>query len=269
MRIIRAIGWGLVLLPVTLPLQAQTTVVGDWHGVLQSPIGPMTLVVTITEGEKGALRGEMASPDQGPGKMPLTSVSDERRPSRVHHEARADFVRRRVGRGRAALVRCVHAGREDAADVPARPATRTARGRGTRRPVAGSRSPATVSISAWCCESRPPIAARSSRSIHRTWEPLACRWPGSRDAAQDVGFSVPASGARFAGTLSDDGTRLQGIWTLPGQPDVEVAFVRTRATAERERASAPADAEAAISLPCGRCHVQELLSPAVSRSLAR
>jgi hypothetical protein len=40
---------------------------------------------------------------------------------------------------------------------------------------------------------------------------------------------VPASGARFAGTLSDDGFRLRGTWTLPGQPDVEVVFSRTRA----------------------------------------
>ena len=52
--------------------------------------------------------------------------------------------------------------------------------------------------------------------------------------AQDVGFSVPASGARFSGTLIDDGSRLKGRWTVPGQPDVEVTFVRTRATAERE-----------------------------------
>ena len=44
--------------------------------------------------------------------------------------------------------------------------------------------------------------------------------------AQDVGFSVPASGARFSGTLIDDGTRLKGLWTMPGQPDVEVTFVR-------------------------------------------
>ncbi len=52
--------------------------------------------------------------------------------------------------------------------------------------------------------------------------------------AQDVGFTVPASGARFNGTLIDDGTRLKGLWTVPGQPDAEITFARTRATAERE-----------------------------------
>ncbi len=57
--------------------------------------------------------------------------------------------------------------------------------------------------------------------------------------AQDVGFSVPASGARFAGTLSADGARLTGMWTVPSQPDVELAFVRTRASGEREPRARP------------------------------
>lgn len=50
--------------------------------------------------------------------------------------------------------------------------------------------------------------------------------------ARDVGFTVPASGARFSGTVIDDGTRLKGRWTVPGQPDVEITFARTRATAD-------------------------------------
>ena len=75
MRLTCWIAGVFALLAVALPAHAQVKVVGDWHGVLQSPVGPMTLIVTISEGDKGALRGELASPDQGPGKMPLTTVS--------------------------------------------------------------------------------------------------------------------------------------------------------------------------------------------------
>ena len=75
MRLIRWIVGAFALLAVALPAHAQVKVVGDWHGVLQSAVGPMTLIVTIVEDEKGALGGELASPDQGPGKIPLTTVS--------------------------------------------------------------------------------------------------------------------------------------------------------------------------------------------------
>ena len=79
LKLTRWIAGIFALLAVALPspahAQAPVKVVGDWHGVLQSPVGPITLIVTISEDEKGVLRGDMASPDQGPGKMPLTTVS--------------------------------------------------------------------------------------------------------------------------------------------------------------------------------------------------
>ena len=66
---------GFALLAFAVPAQAQVKVVGDWYGVLQSPVGPVTLIVTIGEGENGALRGDMESVDQGRGETSLTSIT--------------------------------------------------------------------------------------------------------------------------------------------------------------------------------------------------
>jgi hypothetical protein len=53
MRYLRRIAGGLALLTLALPVRAQVPVVGDWHGVLQSPVGPLTLIISIADGEKG------------------------------------------------------------------------------------------------------------------------------------------------------------------------------------------------------------------------
>lgn len=56
---------------------------------------------------------------------------------------------------------------------------------------------------------------------------------------QDVGFTVPVSGARFMGAQSHDRERLSGNWTLPGQPDAPVTFVRANARSARESGPRP------------------------------
>ena len=257
MRLRCWIAGGFALLALARPARGQVTVVGDWHGVLQSPVGPMTLVVTITEGEKGVLRGELASPDQGPGRMPLATISVGRTPPRVHRQIGADPVRRGLGRGRAALVRHVHAERQDTADAPARPATRAACHRGARRPVAGSRH-------AKRRQSSPGGASRDHRSRHDRYVRFTGPWrhgpPGGRVLAARPGRRLLCAGvgrAILPASCPMMARRLTGLWTVPGQPDTEVAFVRTRATAERESRRTPADAEAAVPVPRGRGHVHE------------
>ena len=71
----RWIAWAFALAAAAAPVGAQVKVVGDWHGPLQTPIGTMTLIITIAQDQNGTLRGEMQSPDQGPGKIPLTTIS--------------------------------------------------------------------------------------------------------------------------------------------------------------------------------------------------
>jgi pimeloyl-ACP methyl ester carboxylesterase len=233
MRLTRWIVGAFALLTIALPGYAQVKVVGDWHGVLQSPIGPMTLIVTIAEGEQGALRGELASPDQGAAKIPLTSVSVTNgrltftiKPAQISYEG--DWV--------------------DAEQHWAGTFTQGAKMQLTlTRGLPPARSVVEGLDGLWqgvvarngvnlrlvlrvATTDRGTIVAFDSPDLGAVGLPVA----GFARRAQDVSFSVPASGARFAGTLSDDGTRFKGVWTVPGQPDVEVAFVRTRASAERE-----------------------------------
>lgn len=233
MGLTRWIVGGFALLAVALPAHAQVKFVGDWHGVLQSPVGPMTLIITITEGEKGALRGELASPDQGPGTIPLTSLTaiDGRltftiKPAQISYEGEwveAEQHWSGVFTQGGKIPLTFRRGLP-----PARPVVEGLDGLwqgAVARNGVNLRLVLRVATT-----DRGTIVTLDSPDLGAVGLPVA----GFSRRAQDVGFSVAASGARFAGTLSDDGTRLKGIWTLPGQPDVEVAFVRTRATAERD-----------------------------------
>ncbi len=49
---------------------------GDWHGVLATPRGNLTIVVTVKKDDAGALKAELESVDQAPGvKIPMSSFS--------------------------------------------------------------------------------------------------------------------------------------------------------------------------------------------------
>ena len=239
MRCTRWIAGGFALLTaLAVPAQAQVKAVGDWHGVLESPLGPMTLIVSIGEGENGALRGEMESPDQGARRVPLTSVvaSDGRlaftiTPAQISYEGEWieaeqhwSGVFAQGGKIPLTLRRGL---------PPARPVVEGLDGLWegvvTRNGV-NRRLVLRVATS-----ERGTIVTFDSPDLGAFGVPVAMF---SR-RARAVAFSVPASGARFEGTLSDDGMQMSGTWTLPGQPDVELAFVRTRATAEREARPRP------------------------------
>lgn len=233
MRLIYSIATGFALLAVALPAHAQVKVVGDWHGVLQAPIGAMTLIITVAEGEQGGLRGELASPDQGAAGIPLTSVTaaDGRftftiKVAQISYEgAWVEAEQHWVGtftqgaRMPLTLRRGLPPARSviDGLD-------------GLWQGVVTRNSVDLRLVLRVATSDRGTIAIFDSPDLGAVGLPVA----GFSRRAHDVGFSVPASGARFAGRLSDDGTRFIGTWTVPGQPDVEVTFVRTRANAERE-----------------------------------
>ncbi len=238
MRSTHWIAAGFALLAAVVPAHAQGKIVGDWHGVLQSPVGPMTLIIRIAEGEQGALGGELASPDQGAAKIPLTSLTaaDGRltftiKPAQISYEG--DWVEAEQHWAGVFI-------------------------QGTKMPLTLRRGlpPARSAIEGldglWqgvvtrngvnlrlvlrvATTDRGTIVTFDSPDLGAVGLPVT----GFSRRAQDVGFSVPASGARFAGTLSADGARLTGMWTVPSQPDVELAFVRTRASGEREPRARP------------------------------
>lgn len=238
MRLTQWIVGAFALLAVALPAHAQVNVVGDWHGVLQSPVGPMTLVVTIVEDEKGALGGELASPDQGPGKIPLTTVSTTDghlaftiKAAQISYDG--DWVEAEqhwsgVFTQGAKMPLTVRRG------LP--PARSVVEGLdGLWQGVVTRNGVNLRLVLRVATTDRGTIVTFDSPDLGAVGLPVA----GFSRHAQDVGFTVPASGARFSGRLIDDGTRLKGLWTVPGQPDVEITFARTRATAGREARARP------------------------------
>jgi hypothetical protein len=77
------IGWGAavaasIALGVCGAAQAQDAV-GDWHGTLVIPNGGPTLRVGVTIKAKtgGGFEGAIASPDQGPGEIPMDTTKVE------------------------------------------------------------------------------------------------------------------------------------------------------------------------------------------------
>jgi uncharacterized protein len=238
MRVMCWIAAGFALLAVARPVQAQVTVLGDWHGTLQSPVGPMTVIITIGEGLNGALRGDMVSVDQGAQKIPLTTITATDghlaftiKPAQISYagewvEAEQHWSGVLVQGGQLALT--LRRGLP-----PPRPAVEGLDGlwQGVvRRNGVDLRLVLRVATS-----DRGTIVTFDSPDLGALGLPVV---EFSR-RGQVVGFTVPASGARFSGALSGDGVRLEGRWALPGQPDVEVAFLRTRATAEREARPRP------------------------------
>lgn len=55
-------------------VQAAPDPVGPWYGLLETPRGGLTLVITIGRGTDGTLKADLESPDQNPGKIPATSI---------------------------------------------------------------------------------------------------------------------------------------------------------------------------------------------------
>ena len=203
------IAGGVALLAVALPAHAQVKVVGDWHGVLQSPVGPFTLIVTISEGEKGELRGEMASPDQGPGKMPLTIVSATAghlaftvKAAQIWYEGEwveAEQSWSGVFAQGAKIPLTLRRG------LP--PARSVVEGLdGLWQGVVTRNDVKLRLVLRVATSERGTIVTFDSPDLGAVGLPVA----GFSRRAQDVGFSVPASGARFSGKLSDDGTTHSG-----------------------------------------------------------
>jgi pimeloyl-ACP methyl ester carboxylesterase len=221
--------WALLLAALAggaAPAQAPSGWGGDWHGTLATPYGPLRLLLTIHEGAGGALTAELESLDQGPGvRIPVDPIAIA--------QGRLTFAIPMIG---ASYEGVWH--------------PETSRFSGTFRQ--GTALPLDLERGAG--PARPVIAGLNGRwegSVRRNGvdlrlivriasdprgtiasldapDQLAMGLPVTdlvRDGAT-VSFTVPASGAHYVGTLSPDGSRMSGRWTLPGAPDAEVVFVR-------------------------------------------
>jgi hypothetical protein len=213
------------------PAYAQDGWAGDWHGTLATPGGALRLILTIREGESGALSAELESPDQAPGrKIPVAAIAIA--------DGRMTFSIPAIGAS--------YEGRWQASEERftgtftqgARLPLDLARGIGARGAVIegldgvwrGTVNRGGVDLRLVLRVATGPlgtIAAFDSPDMMAYGLPVAGL---SRDG-DDVAFTVTASGARYRGILSGGGDRMTGTWTLPGSPEAEVVLVRGGAAA--------------------------------------
>ncbi len=220
---------------VLAPVHADVDPAGDWYGVIHAPMGDLTLILTITDGENGAPAAVLESVDQAPGtKIPITSIDVT--------EARLTFTldalgarydgdwdaaeQQWVGLWKQGVELPLAFSREASARAVVEGLDGTWEGTITRNGVA-LRLVLRVSTN-----ERGTVATLDSPDLGAMALPVS----GFTRAEGAVRFDVPASGARFDGTLISGGgeARVSGRWTRPGRPEAVVTFVRTRESAERE-----------------------------------
>lgn len=207
--------------------------VGDWHGVLQTPRGGLTLVVTISRGADGALKAELESPDQAPGsKIPATSISFENGQLAISvAPLGASYKGSWVAAEQAWNGTFTQGG-----DLP----LKLTRGLPPPKPVVTgldgiwnatlTRNGATLRLVL-----RIRSTPQGTVALLDSPDQLANGLP-VQDLKRDgpnVSFQLSIAGQHYEGTLSAEGTSIAGTWTVPGQPATPVTFTRTQATAER------------------------------------
>ena len=206
---------------------------GDWHGALSLPGGQsLRLVVTISPGEGGALRGELESVDQAPGrKLPLDSLSIAdgqltfaMTAIRASYEGRWDPDRNLFA---GSFTQC---GQPLPLDL--------SRGRGAAQPVISgldgiwdsriSRNGAEIRLIVRIATGESgTVALFDAPDMMMGGLPVT----GRAREGQEVRITVPAGQSSFRGTLSADGRRLSGRWSRQGETDLETVFTRRDASA--------------------------------------
>lgn len=218
----------IVCAAVDAPLQAQDKVAGSWHGAITTPIGQLTLVISIREAADGSRIGDMESIDQAAGeKIPLANVTSSA--------------------GRLAF------------SVPSIGATYEGDWNEAAQAWVGTfRQGATLPLS---LQRGPPPAMPIVEGLDGTWRAALPRGTANlrlvlhiataaygtrvRLDSPDLGamglevtqlarqrdsvrFRVPVAEVEFAGTIAAGGA-VNGTWTRRGQPPVQVTFVRDAA----------------------------------------
>ncbi|MBO0748828.1 MAG: hypothetical protein J2O44_00145, partial [Porphyrobacter sp.] len=205
--------------------------VGDWSGVLTTPRGALTLIVHVARDAKGALAATLESPDQGPGTMPASEFA--------------------AGDGhlawKIAAIGASYKGDWDAAknrwqgtftqgaDLP----LVLTRGLPPPRPTVkglDGRWEGAIAVNGVNLRLVVRIATgeRGTAANLDSPDQLAYGIPMSNltHDGQAVSYDVPAVKAHYAGTLSADGSRIEGSWTQPGLAATPVTFALNRETAK-------------------------------------
>jgi len=199
---------------------------GNWNGTLTTPsMGELRLVVVVVRGADGALTAELASPDQGPGRMPIPQFAiDDGRMRFALPAIRASYEgvwqpaeERFAGTFTQGMALPLNLSRAVAARALIAGLDGRWEGSVTRN---GAVLRLILRIST--TPEAGTFAQLDSPDLMATNLPVA----GLAREGQSVSFAIPAGASRFRGTLSPDGNRLTGIWSRTGSPDAEVSFAR-------------------------------------------
>lgn len=221
-------------------LDASANPIGSWHGVVQTPMGKLTLVFRFRVGADSAIAGDMESVDQAPGqRMSLGQFKTE--------NGRISFAVTAIGATYEAewngnAQQYVGTFRQGTAFplslARGMPAARTVVSNldGVWRgvlPRNGAQLRLVLRVSTTSDGTRATLDSPDLAAFGLPIEQLS-------RAGDSVRFYVPSSAVSFDGVVSNANHTLSGRWSRSGQPEVRVVFELDSApTVQRARSQWP------------------------------
>lgn len=220
------IALALFIATSIIPARADDAVSGNWHGQVQSPAGPLTVIVTIERAEDDSLDASFQVPSQAPGVLiPAEAVEfDGRTLSFRVPRAAASYsgtwmpdTRRFKG----TFSQGMDMPLDLAPGMPApAPVIEGLDGRWTGLLDRNGTS-LRLALNVQTTEAGT-VATLDSPDMGATGLPVA---ELSRD--QDaIRFMVPVASVTYRGRVHEKGNEICGDWVRPGQPDANVCLYR-------------------------------------------
>jgi pimeloyl-ACP methyl ester carboxylesterase len=231
MKSLHALALSLLLTFAAACTAPTERAVGDWHGTMTTPAGELSLVVRISH-KGGALAGDMESIDQAPGELiPITiTKADDQHLAFAVPSIKSAFTGTWDEHAGGWSGAWMQSGYKFALVLRSGPGAIAVKGMdgtwratvtrsdGTRRLVlriATTGDNTTIKFDAPDAGANNLAVANFTRTSNR------------------IRFEVPIAGAKFDGTLSPSGDRIDGTWFFPNQPPAPIAFIRTQNTAQQ------------------------------------
>lgn len=225
------------IVSITPHARADDRLIGEWHGVLNSPVGQITLVLRVNEDDSGTLAGTMESFEQAPGQfIPITVIDvSGNNLSLSIRQFGASFD----GVWNDALQRWEGVFSQGI-DIPLvfekgpPPARDTIEGLDGSWDTVVTRNGVDLRIILHIrTGERGTIATLDSVDQGVMGIPASLSREGNA-----IEFRVPASGVVYRGLLTSPDT-MRGQWELPGEQALQVSLTRRDDTAQPKQAERP------------------------------
>lgn len=255
MLAIAQIALALVIATSADNARADDAVTGDWHGQVQSPAGPLMVVVTLEHTESGELKADFRVPSQAPGVIiPTDAVEfDGRTLSFRVPRAAATYSGTWLPKARR-FEGTFSQGMDMQLDLapglpPAAPPIAGLDGRWTGT-LERNGTPLRLVLNVQTNEAGT-VATLDSPDMGATGLPVS-GLSRNRDAVQ---FMVPVASVAYAATLNHEGNEMCGAWVRPGSPDANVCL-RLQPAGDEEAAARNRPQEPGDEVPYQRREVR-------------